>query len=132
MDHIEWTTASDQDGVHHIKIKVFDKAGNYNYSLIKVITIDNTVPFIPTIVKIYDNHGHNQTFGYFNETMTVEFNAIDTTSGIYYVELKSITQKIAVNNTPSTIVFDSKELDDGSYDIYIIAVSYTHLTLPTN
>jgi hypothetical protein len=119
---IQWSTGTSDDGIHQLWVKVYDLAGNSNISSINIIIIDNSVPNVPTIDNITDDAGHDLIFGYFNGNITVQFTASDTVSGVILVQLYEGVNLIAVNNTANTIVFDSTNLSDGDYNLYIIAV----------
>ena len=103
------------DGIYSIYIKAVDKAGNYNVSCL-VLIVDKTPPSISI--------EHPQNESYISSTMmTVSWNINDNMEA--YAKIR---------------VDDEEWIDVGrgtSYQLtlqegqHIIAVSYTHLTLPT-
>ncbi|MHA1696554.1 MAG: hypothetical protein ACTSUG_14925 [Candidatus Helarchaeota archaeon] len=133
---IIWDTQTSDDGVHHLRIKVYDYAGNFNISNVKTIIVDNTNPLIPTITSVVDSYGHNQTFGYFNGTIVVRFNALDLLSGISIVQLWVNSKLIATNITNNAIAFNSiTQLSDGPNNFVLYAYDKCmnlRMSIPTN
>ncbi|MHA1271286.1 MAG: hypothetical protein ACTSPY_15950 [Candidatus Helarchaeota archaeon] len=119
---VHWDTTAADDGIHQLRIRVFDLAGNYNTSSVTIIIVDNTDPSIPSITNVSDNFGHTLSFGYFNGTIIVQFNAFDSLSGISLVQLWEGTNFIASNNSANTITFNSiGTLGDGIYNFVLYA-----------